>query len=129
MESRRIVILTGAGIAKESGLDTFRDQDGLWARVRIEDVATPAAFARDPDRVHAFYNHRLEALVSEHVAPNAAHLALARLEAERRGEAPPVTPTVPGQPDADGPATLHPQHTHPLNAPRPARAAPSPRRP
>src|SRR3546814_10008532 len=82
MESRRIVILTGAGISKESGLDTFRDPDGLWARVRIEDVATPAAFARDPDRVHAFYNHRREALVAEHVAPNAAHLALARLRSE-----------------------------------------------
>src|SRR3546814_12477489 len=63
---------------------TFRDPDGLWARVRIEDVATPAAFARDPDRVHAFYNHRREALVAEHVAPNAAHLALARLRSEER---------------------------------------------
>src|SRR3546814_6494344 len=68
MESRRIVILTGAGISKESGLDTFRDQDGLWARVRIEDVATPAAFARDPDRVHAFYNHRREARSAEHTS-------------------------------------------------------------
>src|SRR3546814_1067407 len=63
MESRRIVILTGAGISKESGLDTFRDPDGLWARVRIEDVATPEAFARDRDRVHAFYNQRRAALV------------------------------------------------------------------
>src|SRR3546814_15030268 len=94
MESRRIVILTGAGISKESGLDTFRDQDGLWARVRIEDVATPAAFARDPDRVHAFYNHRREALVAEHVAPNAAHLARARLGAEWPGEVLLVAPNV-----------------------------------
>ena len=45
-----IVVLTGAGISKESGLDTFRDPDGIWARVRIEDVATPEAFARDPVR-------------------------------------------------------------------------------
>jgi len=86
MDSRRIVILTGAGISKESGLDTFRDPDGIWARVRIEDVATPEAFARDPDRVHAFYNHRRQGLLSEGVGPNAAHAALARLEAEWPGE-------------------------------------------
>src|SRR3546814_7205416 len=73
---------------------TFRDPDGLWARVRIEDLATLAAFARDPDRVHAFYNHRREALVAEHVAPNAAHLALARLEAEWPGEVLLVTQNV-----------------------------------
>ena len=47
-----IVVLTGAGISKESGLDTFRDTDGIWSKVRIEDVATPDAFAQDPDRVH-----------------------------------------------------------------------------
>ena len=86
MKSRRIVILTGAGISKESGLDTFRDPDGLWARVRIEDVATPEAFARDPDRVHAFYNHRRDTLLSAGIVPNAAHAALARLEAEWPGE-------------------------------------------
>src|SRR3546814_3442763 len=72
--------------SKESGLDTFRDPDGLWARVRIEDVATPEAFARDRDRVHAFYNQRRAALVLEAVVPNAAHRALARLEAEWPGE-------------------------------------------
>ncbi len=86
MEQQRIVILTGAGISKESGLDTFRDRDGIWARVRIEDVATPEAFARDPARVHAFYNHRRDSLLSPEVAPNAAHAALARLEAEWPGE-------------------------------------------
>ncbi len=86
MDSRRIVILTGAGVSKESGLDTFRDPDGIWSRVRIEDVATPEAFARDPDRVHAFYNHRREALLRPEVVPNAAHLALARLDAEWNGE-------------------------------------------
>jgi len=78
----RIVILTGAGISKESGLSTFRDADGIWSRVRVEDVATPEAFARDPERVHAFYNERRRNLLSGKVAPNAAHLALARLEAE-----------------------------------------------
>ncbi len=77
-----IVVLTGAGISKESGLDTFRDPDGIWARVRIEDVATPEAFARDPVRVHDFYNTRRARLASGRVMPNAAHKALARLEAE-----------------------------------------------
>lgn len=75
-----IVILTGAGISRESGLATFRDADGIWAKVRIEDVATPEAFARDPDRVQAFYNARRAQLRDPAVAPNAAHLALARLE-------------------------------------------------
>ena len=75
-----IVILTGAGISKESGLDTFRDKDGIWSSVRIEDVATPGAFRRDPVTVHAFYNARRRQLTSGEVQPNAAHLALARLE-------------------------------------------------
>ncbi|MEQ8357172.1 MAG: NAD-dependent deacylase [Kiloniellaceae bacterium] len=94
MDPQRIVILTGAGISKESGLDTFRDPDGLWARVRIEDVATPEAFVRDPDRVHAFYNHRRETLLTADVVPNAAHEALARLEAEWPGEVLLVTQNV-----------------------------------
>ena len=80
MSPRRIVILTGAGISRESGLHTFRDPDGLWASVRIEDVCTPDAFARDPQRVHDFYNARRAQLPG--VAPNAAHRALARLERE-----------------------------------------------
>jgi NAD-dependent deacetylase len=93
-ETRRIVILTGAGISKESGLDTFRDADGIWAQVRIEDVATPEAFARDPKRVHAFYNARRHGLVGAEVAPNAAHLALARLEAGWPGEVLVVTQNI-----------------------------------
>lgn len=75
----RIVVLTGAGISRESGLHTFRDPDGIWASVRIEDVATPEAFARDPARVHAFYNTRRRGLQTPEVQPNAAHRALARL--------------------------------------------------
>ena len=75
-----IVVLTGAGISRESGLATFRDPDGAWARVRIEDVATPEAFARDPARVHGFYNARRAQLEEPAVAPNAAHLAIAALE-------------------------------------------------
>jgi len=80
-----IVVLTGAGISKESGLDTFRDVDGIWARVRLEDVATPEAFARDPDLVQSFYNDRRRSLLTADVAPNAAHVALARLEREWPG--------------------------------------------
>ncbi len=78
--SDRIVILTGAGISRESGLDTFRDADGIWSRVRLEDVATPEAFARDPVRVQEFYNARRRQLATADVAPNAAHRALAELE-------------------------------------------------
>ena len=76
-----IVILTGAGISKESGIDTFRDAGGLWSQVRIEDVATPSAFVRDPGRVQDFYNMRRRGLRDPKIAPNAAHAALARLEA------------------------------------------------
>ena len=81
-----IVILTGAGISKESGLDTFRDQDGLWSKVRIEDVATPEAFERNPVRVHDFYNARRRGLRNTNVQPNAAHRALAELEQHWPGE-------------------------------------------
>src|SRR5689334_11495638 len=77
-----IVILTGAGISRESGLHTFRDKDGIWATVNIEDVATPEAFARDPVRVHDFYNARRRGLVDPKIQPNPAHRALARLERE-----------------------------------------------
>jgi NAD-dependent deacetylase len=80
MPAPNIIILTGAGISRESGLATFRDADGIWAKVRIEDVATPEAFARDPARVHAFYNARREQLRDPAIQPNAAHLALAELE-------------------------------------------------
>lgn len=76
-----IVVLTGAGISRESGLATFRDADGLWAKHRIEDVATPEAFARDPDRVQAFYDARRAQLLDPGIQPNAAHRALVELEA------------------------------------------------
>ena len=75
-----IVILTGAGISRESGLATFRDADGVWAKVRLEDYATPEAFERDPARVHGFYNARRAQLREPAVQPNAAHLALAELD-------------------------------------------------
>ncbi|PYF09276.1 NAD-dependent deacetylase [Rhodobacter viridis] len=75
----RIVILTGAGISAESGIRTFRASDGLWEEHRIEDVATPEGFARNPALVHRFYNERRAAAAA--AEPNAAHRALARLEA------------------------------------------------
>jgi len=83
---RRIVILTGAGISKESGLDTFRCADGIWARVNLEDVATPEGFQRNPKLVHEFYNIRRGNLADPAVMPNAGHAALARLENEWPGE-------------------------------------------
>ena len=79
-----IVILTGAGISAESGLATFGAADGLWEGHRVEDVATPEAFVRDPGLVHQFYDAR-RARLGE-VAPNAAHVALARLDAEWPGD-------------------------------------------
>jgi NAD-dependent deacetylase len=86
MESgiRSIVILTGAGISAESGLATFRGPDGLWEGHRVEEVATPEAFLRDPALVHAFYDARRDKLAS--VKPNAAHEALARLDCEWPGD-------------------------------------------
>ncbi|HEX8064499.1 MAG TPA: NAD-dependent deacylase [Allosphingosinicella sp.] len=83
-EVRNIVVLTGAGISAESGLATFRGPDGLWEGHRVEDVATPQAFRRDPALVQAFYDARRERLAS--VEPNAAHRALARLDSEWPGE-------------------------------------------
>lgn len=80
----RIVILTGAGISAESGIDTFRSAGGLWEQHRVEDVATPEGFARNPNLVLNFYDMRRAALSG--VEPNPAHAALARLEREWRGE-------------------------------------------
>ena len=74
----RIVVLTGAGVSAESGVPTFRDAGGLWEGHRVEDVATPEGFARDPDAVFRFYDARRRAVAA--VQPNAAHRALARLE-------------------------------------------------
>src|SRR6056297_2983703 len=96
----KIVILTGAGISAESGLGTFRDEGGLWAQHRVEDVATPEGFARDPALVHRFYNARR--VQAAGAAPNAAHHALARLEAEYGGNVLVVTQNVDGLHEAAG---------------------------
>ncbi|WP_300036711.1 NAD-dependent deacylase [uncultured Roseobacter sp.] len=81
---QKIVILTGAGISAESGLGTFRAEGGLWAEHRIEDVATPEGFARNPQLVMDFYNARRAQAAA--ASPNAGHEALARLEAGFSGE-------------------------------------------
>ena len=83
MPLRNLVILTGAGISAESGLATFRGPGGLWEGQRVEDVCTPEALAHDPDLVHRFYDARRAALAT--VQPNAAHAALARLDAQWTG--------------------------------------------
>jgi len=74
----RVVVLTGAGISAESGIPTFRAADGLWENHRVEDVATPEGFEREPDLVHRFYDARRAHL--DTVEPNPAHHALAELE-------------------------------------------------
>ncbi len=78
-KKRNIVILTGAGVSADSGVSTFRDPNGIWAKYDYTEVATPEGFAANPVLVHSFYNARREALAR--VMPNAAHVALARLEA------------------------------------------------
>ncbi|MDU5835443.1 Sir2 family NAD+-dependent deacetylase [Pantoea septica] len=75
-----VVVLTGAGISAESGIQTFRAADGLWEEHRVEDVATPEGYRRDPELVQRFYNARRRALQSSEIQPNAAHKALAELE-------------------------------------------------
>jgi NAD-dependent deacetylase len=75
---KKVVVLTGAGISAESGLKTFRDSDGLWENHRVEDVATPEAWQRNPELVLRFYNERRKAAAL--AQPNAAHFALAELE-------------------------------------------------
>ncbi len=89
-----IVVLTGAGISKESGIDTFRDKDGLWSKFNIEEVATIEAFRRNPKKVLDFYNERRRDFRSANIRPNAAHEALARLEREWPGEVLVVTQNI-----------------------------------
>jgi NAD-dependent deacetylase len=81
---KNIVVLTGAGLSAESGLHTFRDKDGIWSKYDYRDVATPEGYQRNPALVLNFYNERRRQ--NAHVAPNAAHVALARLEADYPGD-------------------------------------------
>ena len=104
----KIVILTGAGISAESGIETFRAEDGLWAQHRVEDVATPEGFMRDPELVVNFYNARRAQLAE--VEPNAAHRALARLQAEHDGEVVVITQNVDDLHERGG--STHVMHMH-----------------
>ena len=94
MTAKRIVILTGAGISAESGIATFRASDGLWENHRVEDVATPEGFARNPNLVHDFYNARRARLHDSDVQPNAAHIAIARLQQALPGQVTLITQNV-----------------------------------
>ena len=111
---RNIVILTGAGVSAESGIDTFRSAGGLWEQHKVEDVATPEAFARDPDLVLRFYDMR-RARIQE-VEPNAAHHALARLDAEWDGGLLIVTQNVDDLHERAGAARLLHMHGEHLSA-------------
>lgn len=111
---RGLVILTGAGISAESGLRTFRAADGLWEQHRIEEVATPEAFARNPALVYRFYNERRRSLAG--VRANAAHAALARLERAWAGDFLLVTQNVDDLHDRAGSQTLLHMHGELLKA-------------
>src|SRR5690606_2845545 len=110
----RIVVLTGAGLSAESGLATFRDKDGIWSKYDITEVATPEAFAANPARVHEFYNLRRRGL--RDAKPNAAHLALARLEREHRGEVTIITQNIDALHEAAGTQRLIHMHGELLKA-------------
>jgi len=111
---RNIVILTGAGVSAESGIDTFRAEGGLWEQHRVEDVATPEAFERDPELVLRFYDMRREAIQTKQ--PNPAHEALAKLDREWDGELLIVTQNVDDLHERAGAnRILHMHGTH-LNA-------------
>jgi NAD-dependent deacetylase len=109
-----IVILTGAGLSAESGVATFRDEAGIWSKVRVEDVATPEAFERDPIRVQEFYNTRRRDHVG--IAPNAAHSALARLEQQHKGNVLIVTQNIDALHEAAGQKNLIHMHGELLKA-------------
>ncbi len=100
-----LFILTGAGVSAESGIATFRDEDGLWAKHRIEDVATPEAFERNPALVQNFYNQRRAGLAS--VEPNVAHDALARLQRLHSGPVTLVTQNIDDLHERAGADVIH----------------------
>ena len=111
---RNIVILTGAGISAESGIDTFRSAGGLWEQHKVEDVATPEGFARDPDLVLRFYDMRRAAIQTK--TPNPAHEALARLDGAWDGELLIVTQNVDDLHERAGATRVLHMHGEHLNA-------------
>ncbi|HML90868.1 NAD-dependent deacylase [Methyloceanibacter sp.] len=108
MAAERIVILTGAGLSAESGLGTFRGTGGLWDEYDLEQLATPEGFARNPLKVHDFYNMRRRWL--REACPNSAHFALAKLEREHSGEVLVVTQNIDPLHEAAG--SKAPIHMH-----------------
>src|SRR5258706_1947353 len=114
VQHRNIVILTGAGISAESGIDTFRSAGGLWEQYRVEDVATPQAFARDPELVLGFYDMRRAAIQTRQ--PNPAHRALGRLDREWPGELLIVTQNIDDLHERGGAARVLHMHGEHLNA-------------
>ena len=116
MKRENIVILTGAGISKESGIDTFRDKGGIWSKVKVEDVATPQAFEKNPSTVQKFYNGRRANLLAPSIKPNAAHFALARLEREWQGDVAVITQNIDNLHEAAGTKNLIHMHGELLKA-------------
>ena len=111
-----IVILTGAGISAESGIQTFRGADGLWEGHRVEEVASPQGFAANPQLVLDFYNQRRQQLLHGGIEPNAAHHALARLEEEYDGGVYLVTQNVDNLHERAGSNNLRHMHGELLKA-------------
>jgi NAD-dependent deacetylase len=105
---RNIVVLTGAGLSAESGVATFRDRDGIWAKYDYREVATPEGFRANPQRVHEFYNDRRRA--HRGIVPNAAHVALARLEQQHSGGVTIVTQNIDALHEAAGARNLIHMH-------------------
>ncbi len=111
---RNIVILTGAGVSAESGIDTFRSAGGLWEQHRVEDVATPEGFARNPDLVLRFYDMRRATI--QKAQPNPAHWALAALDSDWAGDLLIVTQNVDDLHERAGAKRLIHMHGEHLNA-------------
>lgn len=113
---RNIVVLTGAGISAESGIATFRSSDGLWENHKVEDVATPEGYEKNPVLVQNFYNARRRQLQSPEIAPNAAHLALAEFEAKFDGKFTLVTQNIDNLHERAGSQNVLHMHGELLNA-------------
>jgi NAD-dependent deacetylase len=113
-EFRHIVILTGSGLSAESGIATFRDRDGIWAKYDFNEVATPEGFQANPQLVHDFYNQRRRGLLG--VGPNAAHFALAHLEREHKGSVTVITQNIDHLHEAAGSRDLIHMHGELLKA-------------
>ncbi|MEM6469952.1 MAG: NAD-dependent deacylase [Planctomycetota bacterium] len=112
----KVMVLTGAGISAESGIATFRGSDGLWEGHRIEEVATPDGFRRNPQLVHQFYNARRRQLLSPEIQPNAAHDALAAFEQSHSGEFLLVTQNIDDLHQRAGSKNVLPMHGELLKA-------------